>query len=281
MSVTAEYEGTYARWIRLTLVGVVTLAIVFPVVWILLSSIKEPDALFTSPPQLLSAEVTLEHYRHIFANTLFPRFLLNSVVVALLTTTVSIILAVLSGYGWGQFDFFGSYPTSVFVLVSQMFPIVVLIVPLFEILSQFSMLNSYPGLVFAYLVLTVPLSTWMLKGFFEGIPDNVLRAARLDGLSELQIFYEIALPLVKPGIAATAIYAFIMSWQEFFFALTFMQQDNMKTIPVGLLGFVGQYDVSWGALMAASFVTVLPVTVVFLYLQQYFIRGIASGAVKG
>jgi ABC-type glycerol-3-phosphate transport system permease component len=281
MSVTTEYERRSVRWIRLFSILVMTLAIVFPVVWIVLSSIKQPDALFTSPPQLFPTNATLKHYQHIFANTLFPRFFLNSIIVALLTTTVSILLAMLSGYGWGQFSFFGSYPTSVFVLVSQMFPIVVLIVPLFEILSQFSMLNSYPGLVFTYLVLTVPLSTWMLKGFFEGIPDNVLRAARLDGLSELQIFYEIALPLVKPGIAATAIYAFIMSWQEFFFALTFMQQDSMKTLPVGLLGFVGQYDVSWGALMAASFVTVLPVTVVFLYLQQYFIQGIASGAVKG
>jgi ABC-type glycerol-3-phosphate transport system permease component len=254
---------------------------IFPLLWILLSSIKPEGQLFTNPPQFVPREVTVDHYVHIFTDSLFPRFLLNSIVVATLTTLVSLVLAVFAGYGWGKFTFPGAQTTSLFVLVSQMFPIVVLIVPMFEILQRLSMLNSYPGLVFAYLIYTVPLSTWMLKGFFESIPDNVLRAARIDGLSELQVFREIALPLVMPGIAATAIYAFIMAWQEFFFALTFMQKDEMRTVTVGLMTFIGQYNISWGALMAASFVTVLPVAFLFIYLQRYFIQGIASGAVKG
>ncbi|POG54161.1 carbohydrate ABC transporter permease [Haloferax marisrubri] len=281
MSAIEASESALMRRARYVLIAVMTVVITFPILWIFLSSIKQPDALFTSPPQVFPREVTLEHYRSIITDSLLLRYLFNSIVVASLTTLVSLLLAVFAGYGWGKFDFYGARTTSVFVLVSQMFPVVVLIIPLFELLSRFSMLNSYQGLVFAYLVYTVPLSTWMLKGFFEGIPENVLRAARIDGLSELRVFTEIALPLVVPGIAATAIYAFIMAWQEFFFALTFMQEDSLKTLPVGLLGFVGQYDVSWGALMAASFVTVLPVTALFLFLQRYFIQGIASGAVKG
>lgn len=281
MSAEVNYESRAVRWLRYVLIAALTVAVVFPLLWILLSSIKPEGSLFTSPPVFFADRFTAEHYVHIFTKSQFPRFLFNSIVVASLTTVVSLVLAVFAGYGWGKFDFRGSQTTSVFVLVSQMFPIVVLIVPMFEILRQFSMLNSYQGLVFAYLIYTVPLSTWMLKGFFEAIPNNVLRSARIDGLSELQVFREIALPLVLPGVAATAIYAFIMAWQEFFFALTFMRQDDMKTVTVGLMEFVGQYDISWGALMAASFVSVLPVAVLFIYLQKYFIQGISSGAVKG
>lgn len=278
---SATYETRTLRLLRYVLIAVTVLVVMFPLLWMLFSSLRPDGDLFTSPPTFLSETLIIDNYVSILTDRTFLRYVLNSVIVATLTTLVSLILAVMAGYGWAKFEFPGAQKSALFVLVSQMFPIVLLIIPMFEILRQLSLLNSHPGLVFSYLIYTLPLSTWMLKSFFESIPDNLLRAARIDGFSEFQIFREIALPLVLPGIAATAIYAFILSWQEFFFALTFMQDDHMRTLPVALLGFIGQYDLAWGELMAASVVTVLPVAMLFMALQRYFIQGVASGAVKG
>jgi ABC-type glycerol-3-phosphate transport system permease component len=282
MSDLVQFETPAVRWLRYGVIAAFTLTMMFPIIWIFVSSIKPTGQLFSSPPELLPRAVSFEHYQVLLSGeNLFFQFFLNSAVVAVSTTVTTVAIAVVAGYGWAQFDFFGARSTSLFVLVSRIFPVVVLMVPMFELLRQFGLLNSHLGLVVSYQVFTLPLSIWMLKGFFESIPDNVLRAGRIDGLSEFQIFREIALPLVKPGVAATALYAFIIAWQEFIFALIFIRDEQLKTLPIGLLGYIGKYEISWGMLMAASFVTVLPVAVVFMFLQKYFIRGLASGATKG
>jgi len=181
----------------------------------------------------------------------------------------------------GKYTFTGAKTSSLFILMSQLFPAVVVIIPLFEMLKWLSLLNSHAGLILAYMLLTLPVTTWMLKGFFENIPDNILRAARIDGLSEFQIFREIALPLVLPGIASTAIYCFVLAWQEFILALTFLQDGAKYTLPVGLMGFIEQNQIEWGLLLAGSFVTVLPAAVTFMFLQRYFIRSLAGRARRG
>lgn len=282
MSVALDYESSSMRWIRLGSIALFTAIIMFPILWIFLSSIKPTGQLFSSPPELLPKEITFAHYETLLSEgNLFVRFVANSLVVSVGTTFVTVTIGLFAGYGWARFDFPYARPTSLFVLISRIFPVVVLIVPMFEMLRSASLLNSHLGLIISYQVFALPLSIWMLKGFFESIPDNVLRAGRIDGLSEFQIFRQIAFPLVKPGIAATALYAFIIAWQEFIFALVFIRDDTLKTLPIGLLGYIGRYEISWGMLMAASFLTVLPVAMAFMYLQRYFIKGLASGAVKG
>ena len=259
---------------------VVAVVVIFPIFWMLISSLKFTKELFVKPPTWIPKTPTLSNYRAILQNPLFLRYLLNSVIVAILTTGVSIIIAALAGYGWGKMRFAGRNATALFVLVSQMLAVVAVVIPLFQILRKLLLLNTYPGLMLTYLVYTIPLSSWLLKGFFQEIPEEIIEAAKVDGCSHLLTFIRIALPLVRPAVAATAIYCFIMSWQEFFFALSFMYDDEMKTLTVGILGFMGQYKVSWNELMAGSFISVLPTAIAFFFVQKHFVEGLTKGAIK-
>jgi multiple sugar transport system permease protein len=268
---------TPLTYIALILVAIIVL---FPIYWMLISSLKFTPELFVKPPTWVPRKPTLSNFNAIFKNPLFLRYLLNSVIVALMTTAVSIVIAALAGYGWGKMKFPGREATLIFVLVSQLLPVVALVIPLFQILKRLLILNTYPGLTVAYLVYTIPLSSWLLKGFFQELPEEILDSAKVDGCSHFLAFFRIALPLVRPAIAATAIYCFIMSWQEFFFALSFMFDDEMKTLTVGILGFMGQYKVSWNELMAGSFVSVLPTAIAFLFVQKHFVAGLTKGAIK-
>lgn len=272
--------GSFLRMIAYLVLGVVAVIIIFPIFWMLISSLKFTKELFLKPPTWVPYNPTWSNYQSIFKNPLFLRYFINSVVVSILTTFISIVIASFAGYGWGKMEFAGRRATSLFVLVSQMFPLVVLVIPLFQILRSLLLLNSYPGLILAYLVYTIPLSSWLLKGFFQEIPAEIIDSAKVDGCSHFTSFLKIALPLVRPGIAATAIYCFIMAWQEFFFALSFMFDDEMKTLTVGILGFMGQYKVSWGELMAASFMSVLPTAIAFFFVQKHFVEGLTRGAIK-
>ncbi|MFC7027084.1 carbohydrate ABC transporter permease [Halomicroarcula sp. GCM10025710] len=253
----------------------------FPIYWILTSSLKSPNAIVTVSPSLVPAldTLTLQHYQAVLDGQM-PDYFLNSVIVTLTTMVTSVILAVFAGYGWAKFEFRGSRFTSTFVILSRIFPIVVILVPMFQILRSIGALNSHPGLVLSYFVYTLPLTAWMLKGFFENIPDNVIRAARVDGFSEFRIFLEIVLPMVRPGIIATALFSVVIAWQELVFALTFLQDDELYTMPVALVGLTNQYDIQWGLMMASSFAFMLPVAVLFLLTQNYFIKGITGGAAE-
>lgn len=279
MSATAQYESTGRRYLRYLAAYTVLGVALFPIYWIVSSSLKSPSAIISVPPSLAPApgDLTLEHYRAVLDGPM-PDYFLNSVVVTLTTMVVSVVLAVFAGYGWAKFEFRGSTFTSTFVILSRIFPIVVILVPLFQILRSIGLLNTHPGLVLSYFVYTLPLTSWMLKGFFENIPDNVIRAARVDGFSEFRIFLEIVLPMVRPGIIATALFSIVIAWQELIFALTFLQDDTLYTMPVALVGLTNQYDIQWGLMMASSFVFMLPVAVLFLLTQKYFIKGITGGA---
>jgi len=278
-SVTAEYESKGRRYLRYLAAYALLAVALFPIYWIVSSSLKSPNAIVSVPPSLVPAPdaLTLQHYRAVLDSPL-PDYFLNSVIVTLTTMVLSVILAVFAGYGWAKFEFRGSRLTSTFVILSRIFPIVVILVPLFQILRSIGLLDTHPGLILSYFVYTLPLTAWMLKGFFENIPDNVIRAARIDGFSEFRIFLEIVLPMVRPGIIATALFSVVIAWQELVFALTFLQEDTLYTMPVALVGLTNQYDIQWGLMMAASFAFMFPVAVLFLLTQNYFIKGITGGA---
>jgi ABC-type glycerol-3-phosphate transport system permease component len=272
----ASYESRPREWARYTLIAVCLVAVLFPIFWILISSLRPRSAMFSTNPSLIPTTITFEHYRAVMNEDMFVTSFRNSIIVAIGATLVSITFATLAGYGWGKFEFPGSQITAVYVIVTRVMPIVSVIVPLFFILQQFGIIDTYPGLIAAYMVFMLPLTSWMLIGFFEKIPDNVLRAGRIDGMNELQIYLRIALPMVKPGIIATSLFAFVIAWQEFLFANTFMLSSDKQTVPVMMYGMMSRYTIEWGPLMASSILFILPVVVLFVGMQRYFIRGITG-----
>lgn len=276
MSTAAIYESRYRKWARYALIAVFLVVVLFPIYWMLISSVRPRSAMFSTNPSLISTTITFEHYRSVLNADEFVTSFTNSIIIAIAATIVSITFATLAGYGWGKFEFPGSQITAVYVIVTRVMPIVSVIVPLFFILQQFGIIDTYPGLIAAYMVFMLPLTSWMLIGFFENIPDNVLRAGRIDGMNELQIYFNVALPMAKPGIIATALFAFVIAWQEFLFANTFMLSSEKRTVPVMMYGMMNRYTIQWGDLMASSILFIIPVVVLFVGMQRYFIRGITG-----
>jgi len=273
---TASYESDLRKWARYGLIAVCLLAVLFPIFWMLISSLRPRSAMFSTNPSLIPTEITFEHYRSVLNREGFVTSFVNSIIVSIGATIVSVTFATLAGYGWGKFEFPGSQVTAVYVIVTRVMPIVSVIVPLFFILQRLGLINTYPGLIASYMVFLLPLTSWMLIGFFENIPDNVLNAGRIDGMNELQIYLRIALPMAKPGIIATALFAFVLAWQEFLFANTLMQSQDLQTVPVMMYGMMSRYTIPWGYLMARSILFILPVVVLFVGMQRHFIRGITG-----
>lgn len=264
--------------------ALILLIAVFPFLWMVGTSIKPASETFIREFRLLPSSfdaATLRHYQVVLGRTMIPRYFVNSVKVSILTTGVSIVLASLGAYGFARFRFPGRNPLMVLILAVQMMPIVVVIIPLFLFFRQVGLLNSHSGLVISYATFTLPLCVWMLKGFFDSIPKEIEEAAMVDGCSRFAAYYRIILPLALPGIASSSIFAFIGAWNEFMLAMTFINVEAMKTMPVGLQSFFGQFTVEWNQLMAASVLFTLPSLVFFFFTQKYIVRGLAGGAVKG
>lgn len=272
----AQYESRRRKYARYALILACLIVVLFPIFWMLVSSLRPRSAMFSTNPSLIPTAITLEHYRTVINGNQFVTSFVNSIIIAVSATIVSVTFATLAGYGWGKFEFPGSQVTAVYVIVTRVMPIVSVIVPLFFILQQFGIIDTYPGLVASYMVFMLPLTSWMLIGFFENIPDNVLQAGRIDGMNELQIYLRIALPMAKSGIIATALFAFVIAWQEFLFANTFILSDGKQTVPVMMYGMMSRYTIEWGNLTASSILFIVPVVVLFVGMQRYFIRGITG-----
>lgn len=208
----------------------------------------------------------------------FPKALFS---VALGTTVIVIFVALFSSYGYARIQFPGKKLFFNFLLLSQLFPLAAIIVPLYRIMSQAGLIDTFASLIIGYLAFSVPVGVWLLRGFFVGIPKELEEAAQIDGCSQLQAFWKIVVPLVRPGVGATAAYILFLTWQEFMFALTFITSQNKRTLPVGIFDFVGQYETNWGNLMAASVLICIPVFILFLFVQKQLVGGLTQGAVKG
>jgi ABC-type glycerol-3-phosphate transport system permease component len=211
----------------------------------------------------------------------FGRALANSAVVAVSTTAAGLVLAALAGYALARFRMPLRRWLLILVLSVQMFPAVVLVVPLFVVMRRLGLLDSHAGLVLAYLSFTLPLAIWILKGFIDGIPAELEEAAMIDGATRVGAMRRVVLPLAAPGLAATAIFSFIAAWNEFLFALTFVKDEGMRTLPVALQTFVGQSQTDWGLIMAASVFYTAPVVVFFLALHRRLVEGMVAGALRG
>ena len=253
----------------------------FPLFWILSTSIKPATEIFMIPPKWLPSRATLDNYRRVLFGSSMPKYFVNSLVAGLITTAASLLLGCSAGYGLARYRFRGRLETSLFILISQMFPVTVLIVPIYIFMSKLRLIDTIIGLSVAHLTFTMPLVTWMSRGYFMNIPQELEEAAQIDGCSYVQALILVVLPICAPGLAATAVYAFLMSWNEYVLASVLTISDASRTLPIGLTEFAVMFRVDWGSTMAAATLISLPVVTFFLILQRYFIQGLAQGAVKG
>jgi ABC-type glycerol-3-phosphate transport system permease component len=263
------------------LAAIFVIAAVFPFAWMLISSIKTKQDLFTVPPHWFPTSPTLSNYATVLYDSNIPRYFLNSTIIALGSTVTALMLAIAAAYGFARFRFAGKRVFQAAILVGQLLPTATIIVPLYIALSNLGLLNTYFGLILVYLIITLPLCVWMLIGYFRAIPIDLEEAAIIDGASRITVLLRILLPLSVPGIVAVAVYSFVVTWNEFIFALVFATDSTVKTLPIGLSEFSAEFNVDWGAVMAASAVMTIPIALLFLAMQNLFVGGLTSGATKG
>lgn len=269
------------RTLTYVLLILATVLLVFPFIWMISTSFKSSAEIFAEVPRWFPNDPTLNNYRTLFQETGFLQYFKNSVIVAVTTTIVTLFVAIFFSYGLSRFKFRGRALFLNSLLVSQMFPLVLLIIPIFAIFIKLDLIDSYLSLIFAYCTFAVPFATLMMKSYFDGIPKDMEEASFIDGCTPVSSIFRVVIPLSAPGIAAVGLFSFILSWQEFIFALTLTNSDNMRTLPVGISLMVGNREVLWGQLMAASTMVTAPVVIVFIYFQKYLISGMTMGGVKG
>jgi ABC-type glycerol-3-phosphate transport system permease component len=268
------------KWLLL-LVGLAIIFIVdFPILTVALNSFRTTENILSSH-SILPTQPTLANYSYVSTRTHFWTFLINSAIVASLSTVLGIILAALAGFAMSRFRgrVLGSYNQA--LLLVQMFPLILAIIPLFVFFRRLDMVNNFTPVVLIYTVTQLPFATWMLRSYFDSIPKDLDEAAIVDGASPLRAFVQIILPLTIPGIVAVAIFSFLFSYNEFFISSVFLRDENRMTMPVGIQSFMQQYGTDWGSLMASATLGMIPTLILFFCIQRYMVSGATAGAVKG
>lgn len=272
-----------ARATKYVLVAAALVAALAPVYWMLTVSLKTEVEQFAVPPRWFSFSPTLAHYRDAFVGRSFGRYLLTSAFVSAASTLCAMLLGTLAAYALARLPLPHKLDArlALWILSTRMFPPIVTAVPLFLLMRDARLLNTRAALVIVYTALNLPFVVWMMRGFFREIPRDLEEAALVDGDTRLGALRRVVLPLVAPGLAATAVFCLIISWNEFLFALTLTQTDAAMTLPVGIAGRVTQYEIRWGVMSAAGVVAMLPILAFALAVQRYLVRGLSLGAVKG
>ncbi len=280
LSVLRVLVVTYFRFGLLLLALLIALT---PAYWMLTISLKTEIDQFASPPRWFFFTPTLEHYYDAFVVRSFGQYLLTSAVVAVLSTACALVIGTLAAYSLARFrlPYELDRKLSLWILSTRMFPAIVTAVPLFLMMRDLRLLNTRASLVIVYTAFNLPFVVWMMRGFFAEVPRDLEEAALVDGDSRLGALVRVVLPLVAPGLAATAVFCLIVSWNEFLFALVLTQTDAAMTLPVGIAGRVTQYEIKWGVMSAAGVVAIVPILVFALAVQKYLVRGLSMGAVKG
>ena len=267
-------------WAGLLLLTAFALA---PFLWVFLTSLKTRQELYATPLTYWPRAATLANYVDAWTSKLTPfsRFFANSLWVSSVTMVATTAISILAGYAIARFRFAGREAFLLIFLATQMFPAVLLIAPLLSQWHALGLIDTYQALIYSNFSFTVPFTVWMLVGYFDSIPRELEESAMMDGCGRFGALCRVILPLAAPGIAATAIFAFVASWSELLFAITFTSQTEMRTLSAGLLFMVGQYEIQWGQLSAGVVISTIPVAVLFTFLQRHLIRGLTAGALKG
>lgn len=272
-----------ARLLKYAVILITLLLTLAPVYWMITISFKREVDQFALPPKWFVFTPTLEHYADAFINRSFGQYLFNSLFIAVASTVCALVIGTLAAYALARFRLPWNLDRklALWILSTRMFPAIVTAVPLFLIMRAVWLVNTRLSLIIVYTGLNLPFVVWMMRGFFAEVPRDLEEAAMVDGDSRMGAFWRVVLPLVAPGLAATAVFCLIVSWNEFLFALVLTQTDDAMTLPVGIAGRVTQYGIKWGAMSAAAVVAMVPILVFALSVQRYLVRGLSLGAVKG
>ena len=262
------------------MLAVVNLFVLFPFYSMLVTSLKPPAATMTVPVQWWPNPPTVEAYVSMWGGRPYGRYFLNSLIVALATTFVSVALAALAGYGFSRYRFRGAAGLLMGMVATQMIPAILLLITYFKVVSLLELYNTLTALVIAYTSFVLPFATWIMKGYFDTIPVDLDEAATIDGCSPLSTFLRVALPVAVPGITATSIYAFLLAWNEFMFAYVLTDSNEKYTISVGIAHLFGEYSVAWNELLAAGMVAGIPPIVLYMFTSRFLVSGLTAGALK-
>jgi len=271
-------SGRVLRWLA---VGILLFLVAVPLYWIVVTSLKTGRQILMSQAIYIAKPFTLENYTYPFEETRFVLWLRNSAVTAVASTMLSLAIGAAGAYALTRLRFAGRRAFGALVLITYLVPPGLMFIPLYRTLIQIGYTNSLGTLIVAYPTFLVPFVTWLLMGFFRSIPRELEEAALVDGATRLQTLWRIVLPLAAPGLLAAGLFCFTLSWNEFLYALIFIADDGLRTLPVGLSEFVVSDFAFWGQLMAAAALASLPVVLVYIYLHKYMVGGLTAGAVKG
>jgi len=270
--------STLGLYVLLT-AGVVVM--IFPFLDLVSTAFQSQTYVLAVPPVLIPPQPTIQNFVEAWQSNHFALFFQNSLVVAVTTTILAVLVSAMLAYGLARFEFTGKSAVFYAMLVTMMIPSLMLIIPQFMLAKALGLRNSLAGLVLVYVSMNIPLNTFLLRGFFEQLPRELEEAALIDGAGQFTIFFRIALPLSTPAIATVAIFTFLAAWDEFTWALTAIDDPLKRTLPVAIATFQGEHLTEWGLVFAASLIAIVPVIIVFVSLQRYFVKGLTSGAVRG
>lgn len=277
MGISGSLIASYAGLIALSLFAIL------PLLWMISTSFKPETQIFTSPPVLIPKgfKFITDHYLSVMKEPRMVRYFMNSAIISIISVIVSVFVGISAGYGFSRFRFKGRNSLFILVLASRMVPRMVLIIPLYIIMARVGLMDTYPGLVIVYVVISLPMSIWLLTAYFMNVPLELEEAAFLDGCTKWQALIKIVLPISAPGVAAVAMYCFMLAWNEYLFALVLSSPYGVRPIAVGLTDFFKEFRVDWGPLMAGCVLTTIPPMIFFVLAQKYFVSGLVKGAVKG
>lgn len=264
------------------LIIVVVVILAFPLYWMAVTALTERSALLDNVsvlPQIVN--LTFENFKTIIKSQPIFTWFGNSLFVTVFSTVIAIIVSTMAAYSMSRFKYRSTNFLGFFLLVVRMLPETLLVVPLYMMFTNMKLINNFASLIISNITFIIPFSTWMMKGYFDSIPTTLEEAARIDGCSRVQAVRKVIIPLATPGIAATATYSAILGWSEFLFARTFITKPDKWTITVGMSSLMGEHMIIWGEVMAAAAISVIPIALIFIFLEKYMVAGVTSGAVKG
>jgi multiple sugar transport system permease protein len=254
----------------------------FPLIWMVVTSVKPQSELFRIPPSILPETITFEHYLKLLNETPFIRYFVNSMLLASSTTLLVVVVGTLGAYSLVRFSYRGRETLAAMVLFTYLLPSVVLIIPLYLLMVSVGLANSLASLVLAYTTFSLPYALWLLRSFMAGIPEDLESAALVDGASRIGAFIDVILPQALPGIISTALFTFILAWNEYLYALVLVNSDQSRPLTTGVMNMlITSFNIEWSLLMAASVMMSIPLIVFFAFLQSYLTRGFGAGGVKG
>ncbi|MBG6208143.1 multiple sugar transport system permease protein [Labrenzia sp. EL_126] len=253
----------------------------FPLYWLAKIAVTPDKLIFSEGTALIPSKFTFENFQTVLLQTDFVAYFRNSLIVSIGTAAITTVIAAAAGYAFSRFEFRGKRLIIALMLITQMFPLLMIIAPIYKIVAALGLLNSLTSLIIVYTAFNIPFATFLMQSFFDGIPKDLEDAGMIDGCTRFEALRKIVLPLTLPGLGATLGFIFTAAWSELLFALMLINSNDAMTFPVGLLTFVSKFSVDWGQMMAAGVLALVPSCLFFIFIQRYLVQGLTTGAVKG